>query len=168
MPGGTGGPWANPAGMDEPIIARRPRVQRGLMSLTVRGAMLVVVTVALTLTVIASTLAMIVNPGAFGSAGDAAWWAIVTLATVGYGDVVPTNSAGRMVASIVILVSMAVFPVLTGLLTAALVARAGDQRRREETEEAERRQALLMERIDRLERAVVRGHARGDDTADSD
>ncbi len=34
------------------------------------------------------------NPG-FATVGDALWWGIVTLTTVGYGDIVPKTSAGR-------------------------------------------------------------------------
>jgi len=40
-----------------------------------------------------------VQPKNFGTIPDAMWWAIVTLSTIGYGDVVPTTAAGRLVAA---------------------------------------------------------------------
>jgi voltage-gated potassium channel len=42
------------------------------------------------------------QPDKFGSIPDAMWWAIVTLGTVGYGDVVPVTSLGRMIAAVTI------------------------------------------------------------------
>ena len=40
-----------------------------------------------------------VQPDEFGTIPEAAWWAIVTLGTIGYGDVIPMTPAGRLVAS---------------------------------------------------------------------
>src|SRR5262249_45621492 len=40
-----------------------------------------------------------VQPKNFGTIPDAMWWAIVTLSTIGYGDVVPVTAAGRLVAA---------------------------------------------------------------------
>src|SRR5215813_8937688 len=42
------------------------------------------------------------QPEKFGTIPDAMWWAIVTLGTIGYGDVVPVTALGRIVASITI------------------------------------------------------------------
>jgi len=39
------------------------------------------------------------QPDKFGTIPDAMWWAIVTLGTIGYGDVVPVTVLGRIVAS---------------------------------------------------------------------
>jgi voltage-gated potassium channel len=51
------------------------------------------------------------QPDKFGSIPDAMWWAVVTLTTVGYGDVVPVTLAGRIVAG---------FTMLAGLMMLAL------------------------------------------------
>lgn len=48
------------------------------------------------------------------------YWAIVTLTTVGYGDLVPHTPAGRVIASLVILIGYSIIAVPTGILTAQL------------------------------------------------
>lgn len=56
------------------------------------------------------------NPEAFGSIPAALWWAIVTLTTTGYGDVVPTTPAGRLLAGIVMISGILVFALWAGIL----------------------------------------------------
>ncbi len=55
------------------------------------------------------------NPG-FETIGDAFWWAIVTLTTVGYGDIVPETTAGRVDGVMIMLTGVAVLGLLAGSL----------------------------------------------------
>jgi voltage-gated potassium channel len=55
------------------------------------------------------------NPG-FATFGDALWWGIVTLTTVGYGDIVPRTTAGRLSGVAIMLTGVAVLGVLAGSL----------------------------------------------------
>ncbi len=60
-----------------------------------------------------------VQPDKLGTIPDAMWWAIVTLGTIGYGDVVPVNGLGKMVATLgiftgVILIALPVGIIATG------------------------------------------------------
>jgi voltage-gated potassium channel len=57
------------------------------------------------------------------SAGDALWWALVTVTTVGYGDRYPTTDAGRFLATLLILVGVALLGVLTSYLASAFLSR---------------------------------------------
>lgn len=50
------------------------------------------------------------------SAGDAIWWVLVTISTVGYGDFYPVTSQGRFVAVFVIVAGVGVFGTLSGFL----------------------------------------------------
>jgi len=56
-----------------------------------------------------------VNPE-FATFGDSLWWAIVTLTTVGYGDIVPETTAGRIAAVMIMLTGVAVLGLLAGSL----------------------------------------------------
>lgn len=56
----------------------------------------------------------------FGNIPRSVYWAIVTMTTVGYGDVVPHTPLGQAVASLVMLTGYAIIAVPTGILTAEL------------------------------------------------
>lgn len=53
------------------------------------------------------------------------YWAIVTLTTVGYGDLAPQTSLGRLVASVIMLLGYAILAVPTGIVTTELMVARG-------------------------------------------
>jgi len=57
-----------------------------------------------------------VNPEGFGTLLDAIWWAIVTLATVGYGDVVPHTQLGKLLGGIAAITGFGMFALPAGIL----------------------------------------------------
>jgi len=63
-----------------------------------------------------------VQPATFGSVPATLWWAIATLTTVGYGDVVPVTPLGRLVAAIVMICGLGVFGLWTGILATGFAA----------------------------------------------
>ncbi len=63
-----------------------------------------------------------VQPAAFGSVPATMWWAVVTLTTVGYGDVVPVTVLGRLVAAMVMICGLGVFGLWTGILATGFAA----------------------------------------------
>lgn len=64
----------------------------------------------------------------FGSIPAALWWAVVTLTTTGYGDVVPHTVGGKMVGSLVMVSGILVLALMTGILATGF---AEEERRRE-------------------------------------
>ena len=62
------------------------------------------------------------QPTAFGSVPSALWWAVATLTTTGYGDVVPITPLGRMVAAVVMICGLGVFGLWTGILATGFAA----------------------------------------------
>ncbi len=59
------------------------------------------------------------QPDKFGSIPRALWWAIITLTTVGYGDVSPITPVGKMMASVVALAGIGLVAMPTGIMAAA-------------------------------------------------
>ena len=64
------------------------------------------------------------EPGAkIKNAGDALWWAVTTVTTVGYGDVYPITTAGRYVGVVTMFVGIAVAGSLTATMASILIRR---------------------------------------------
>jgi voltage-gated potassium channel len=127
------------------------RVQRAIERLTLFRAVRMVAFVALTLAFLAAVLEWWVDP-AMGNFRDALWWAIVTVTTVGYGDIVPTSTEGRLVGSLLMIAGVSAIPITTSLVVSVFVARAQAQQRKRDTEERDE----LITRLERIEQAIAR------------
>jgi voltage-gated potassium channel len=75
------------------------------------------------LVLISGALARAVEPEVFTSLGLAYWWAITTVTTVGYGDIVPEDTSGRIVGSLLMLTGLALIPTLTSVIVSTLVGK---------------------------------------------
>ena len=69
-----------------------------------------------------------IQPDKFGTIPQAMWWAIVTLGTVGYGDVVPATMAGKLVTTVAIITGFAMLALPVAIISAAF---ANEVRRRD-------------------------------------
>ncbi len=110
---------------------------------------------AVGLTLIGSTIVAAVEIGAEGAHilhyHDALWWALVTVTTVGYGDVTPVTVAGRVVAAFLIVGGVGLFGAVTANLASSFI-RSSARRPRAESEAVE---ALVAE-IRELREEVAR------------
>jgi voltage-gated potassium channel len=97
-----------------------------------------------------AALIRLVDPHDFPSLGLALWWAVSTVTTVGYGDVVPTSPWGRAVASVLMVIGYASLSLLTGIVASLLVYRR--------TAQAETGLDRIERRLDEVER-LIRGKA---------
>jgi voltage-gated potassium channel len=68
------------------------------------------------------------QPEAFRSAFDGLWWAVATLTTVGYGDIYPVTTGGRIFTFVVLLVGLGIVAVPSGLLASALSKARAEER----------------------------------------
>jgi voltage-gated potassium channel len=84
--------------------------------------------------------------------GDALWWGIVTITTVGYGDEYPVTSGGRTVGVLVLITGVALFGIITGYVANSFVSRQslsieGEEENLVEDPEDERERALQELRL---------------------
>ena len=78
--------------------------------------------------VVFGVLERLVNPETFDNVWLAMWWALQTVTTVGYGDVVPGDTAGKVIAAFLMLGGLSLYAVVTGAITSAFVAEAQARR----------------------------------------
>jgi len=87
---------------------------------------------------------------------DAFWWAIVTVTTVGYGDLYPVTPGGKIVAAMLMVVGIAILGVLISTLGAGLIESRfsrGDKKRGKKTAEpslADETKNLIKNKIDKI------------------
>ena len=95
------------------------------------------------------------------SASDALWWAIVTVSTVGYGDLYPTTVLGKIVASVILISGVGIFGMISGLITSLITTPKSQDphrllaRNNELLEKLIAEQEILNERLIKLEESKV-------------
>jgi len=106
--------------------------------LTLSAALITVSSTTFVTMLTAALLVTRTDPVQFPGVDDALWWAASTVTTVGYGDVVPVTTAGRLVGGALMFVGIACLATLTAIAASAIVI--GQVRPEEqEIELAERR-----------------------------
>ena len=71
------------------------------------------------------------QPEAFATIGDAMWWSVITLTTVGYGDITPITTPGRIIAGFVAVLGLGTVALPSGIIAASFMhqLRQGDSKR---------------------------------------
>lgn len=91
------------------------RTQSGLLAAALASILLIVT----------GSIAMLqveqVDGANIKTAGDALWWAVTTMTTVGYGDRYPVTSEGRLVAAILMVGGVGLFGVLSGFVASTFI-----------------------------------------------
>lgn len=91
--------------------------------------LLMMITVAASITYLAEHKA---QPEAFASIPHALWWAVVTMTTIGYGDVVPHTLIGRICASVIGIISVGMVALPAGILASGFNEALHQRRRKYE------------------------------------
>jgi voltage-gated potassium channel len=120
-----------PAAGKPSLIERRAQRIANARSVTVGLA-----ATFLALALVGAIVIRIADPHNFPSLGLAVWWALQTVTTVGYGDVVPTTNAGRAVGGLEMVLGVSFIAFLTAGVTSTVI-----QRGQAGTEEIERAQS---------------------------
>jgi voltage-gated potassium channel len=110
---------------------------------SVRSAMGVIVAATLVSVIVGGVLIRFLDPAEFPNVGTGLWWALQTVTTVGYGDVTPENTIGRVVGAVIMLESIAFVAIVTAAITSSFVERA----RREQTSSADQEELLRTEQL---------------------
>ncbi|MQA73620.1 MAG: hypothetical protein GEU88_04585 [Solirubrobacterales bacterium] len=105
----------------------------------------------------------LIDPNTFESVWLGMWWATQTVTTVGYGDVVPDDAAGQVIASVLMIGGLSLFAVITGVITSAFVARAPADRQASGADPTARRLDEIMAELEAVRTELTRlSDGRGD------
>jgi voltage-gated potassium channel len=141
------------------MLRRRPVLQRFLSnpsSFRYAAAALISATAATVL--VGAVVIRVFDPTSFPTFGDSLWFTLQTATTVGYGDQIPDSGLGRLVAAIVMLISVGIVAVATAAVASLFVQSAAAARRGDADSEAadaiarlEASIAAMREQLDRIE-----------------
>ena len=90
-----------------------------------KNDILVTIFIVLILLTLASTLMYNIEnkaqPEAFSNIGQAFWWSVATLTTVGYGDIYPITGLGKLLSGIIALLGIGIVALPTGIISSAYI-----------------------------------------------
>lgn len=98
------------------------------------SSMLVVGLLLIIASVLMYNIESAVQPDAFSNALETMWWAVATLTTVGYGDVYPITTAGKVLATIIAFLGIGMVAVPTGIITAGFTEIINKEKEEEKEE----------------------------------
>lgn len=87
----------------------------------------VVLATIIIIVLVSGNVIHMLEPQTFPNAYIGCWWAIVTMTTVGYGDIVPVTIAGKLAASVLMLTGITTFALLTGTVSIKLAELLNDR-----------------------------------------
>jgi len=130
---------------------------------SVRTSAGVIVTATAIVVVAGGILMRVLDESEYSNIWVGMWWALQTVTTVGYGDVTPKHTSGRIIATFVMLEGIAFLTIIIAGITSTFVARAQAERETKEAGEEEdfekRLEAQLADldaRLDRVEAMLSR------------
>jgi voltage-gated potassium channel len=125
-------------------------------AVTPRGAAIVIAIATISITVASGVVMTVIDRENYPSLGSALWWAVQTTTTVGYGDHVPTTTAGRLLAALVMLFGIGFLAVITAAITSTFVARTAQRADGLDTETSTSEQVRELDRrLERIEAALA-------------
>jgi len=117
---------------------------------SVRVAAGVIVTATTTVVIVGGILMRVLDHDEYSNIWVGMWWALQTVTTVGYGDVTPKHTSGRIVGAFVMLEGIALLTIVIAAITSTFVARAQKERDVLEAADAEKAEERLEGRLDEI------------------
>lgn len=118
---------------------------------SVRLAAQVIVTATVLVVVVGGLMMRVFDHTEYHSIWLGMWWVLQTVTTVGYGDLVPKNTVGKILTSLVMLYGIAFLSITTAAITSVFVARAEQERMTGLDAAADAAQDSVDERFDRID-----------------
>ena len=125
------------------LLARKP--------LTARRAAQIIASVTVSITIISGVVMHFTDEKTYPTVGDGLWWAIQTVTTVGYGDLVPSSTAGRLVAALVMVLGIGFLTVITAAITSTFIESAKRRLQGSETDALSAKLDQIGERLTMIE-----------------
>jgi voltage-gated potassium channel len=111
-----------------------------------------IVAVVTVLVLVGAFLVRVLEPETFDDFGLSAWWAVTTVSTVGYGDIVPVTTEGRIVGTVLMITGVSMIPLVTSIVVSILTAKRATAESQEEAQQI----AALNARLARIEEQLKR------------
>jgi voltage-gated potassium channel Kch len=115
---------------------------------SVRNAADVIVVATALVVVTGGVLMRVLDHREYPNIGRGLWWAMQTVTTVGYGDVTPKHTSGRIIAAAVMLWGIAFLAILVAAITSTFVARAARERALADTSHEDELEESLRAQLD--------------------
>jgi voltage-gated potassium channel Kch len=144
-----------------PRVARPNPIERSMSRFlreppSVRTAARVIVTVTAVVVVVGGVLMWALDHDEYRNIWVGMWWALQTVTTVGYGDVTPRHTSGRIIAAFVMLEGIAFLTIVIAAITSTFVARAATERDIAQAGAEDEAEVRIEARLDGIEQRLDR------------
>src|SRR6478672_475688 len=133
-------------------IARKVLTKKPL---SVRRATSLIISVTFIVTIAGGVAIWLLDHKEYPDIGTSLWWAVQTVTTVGYGDVVPHNAVGRVIGTVVMVTGIGFIAVVTAAVTAALIEQARRRQRASEGPDTSVQLDRIEARLGAIETALA-------------
>lgn len=123
-------------------IFKLGRLSKSLQTITSvlkesKSELSITIFVAFILMILSSTLMFYVEndaqPEKFANIGQSLWWSVATLTTVGYGDIYPITSLGKILSSVIALIGIGFVALPTGIISSAFISRMQSEKEKKKS-----------------------------------
>lgn len=137
-------------------MAEQPRPAKSVLGIlrertAIRSAVNVIIITTLIFVVIGGVLMRVFDGDEYPNVWLGMWWALQTVTTVGYGDVTPESTPGRIVAAFLMLEAVAFLAIVIAIVTSVFILREQRKRHADERDSDGAQDRAIHERFDRLE-----------------